>query len=148
MATQRDTLRLLCKSVVNRLENNKVIAFPPRLRQIVQEELFNLIGPYVMTDQDLREKTLAKMGARAELLEDSQFTESEQYKTAKSIIRRSFGDDELNGFYFLRPLKSVARMMTEYFMRSSNIEEVYESDEDIEKEIVGIVQKFDATELH
>lgn len=147
-ATRRETVRLLCKSIVTRLENQKSIAFPPRLRQIVQDEVFDLIGPYVLTDEDLRERTLAKIGARAEALQETHFSESDQYKAAKSIVRTTFGDDELNGFYFQKPLKQVAQMVSQYFMRSSHIDDVYETDEDLEHMVVDVVKKFDAAALH
>lgn len=147
-STKRDSVRLLCKSIVTRLENRKAIEFPPRLRQIVADEVFSLIGPYVLTDEDLRDRTLAKIGARAEMLENSQFTDSDQYKAAKAVVRGTFGDDELNGFYFQKPLKFVASSMVQYFMRSSHIDDVYESDEDLEKEIVDMVKHFNPAEMH
>src|SRR4051812_47488865 len=103
MATHRETLRLLCKSIINRLENNKSISFPPRLRQVVQDEIYGLIGPFILTDEDLRERTLARVGAKAEMLQNSEFTESEQYRAAKAVVRNTFGHDELNGFYFQKP---------------------------------------------
>jgi hypothetical protein len=65
MATQKETVRLLCKSILTRLENNKAISFPPRLRQVVQDEVFGLVKPFILTEEDLRERTLAKMGAKA-----------------------------------------------------------------------------------
>jgi hypothetical protein len=148
MATSRETVRLLCKSIVTRLENQKSISFPPRLRQIVQDEICGLVGPYIMTEEDLRDKTLAKMGAKADVLQDSNFSQSDQYKAAKAVIRGTFGDDELNGFYFQRPLKTVARVIAEYLMRSSHIDDVYETDEDLERQIVEVVQKFDVNSLH
>lgn len=147
MATNRDTVRLLCKSIINRLENRKAISFPPRLRQIIQDELYQLVGPYVLTDEDLRDRALAKMGANADALKDSHFSESDQYKAAKSIIRTTFGDDELNGFYFQKPLKAVAASVAGYLMRSSHIDDVYESDEEIEHQIVDVVKTFDANQL-
>lgn len=148
MATNRDTIKLLCKSIINRLENQKSISFVPRLRDIITEEVFNLVGPSIFSEQDLRDKTLAKMGAKAELLQDSKFTESEQYKAAKAIVRGGFGDDVLNGFYFQKPLKAVANTMVQYMMRSSHIDDVFETDEDLEKQIVEVVQKFNPEDLH
>ena len=148
MATTRETARLLCKSIITRLENNKAISFPPRLRQIVQDEVFGLIGPYILTEEDLRERTLARIGAKAELLQDSQFSESDQYKSAKAVIRATFGDDVLHGFYFQKPIKVLANTIAEYLMRSSHIDEVYETDEDLEKMIVEVVQKFDPANVH
>ncbi len=146
--TTRDTVKLLCKSIVTRLENRKSIAFPPRLRQIVQDEVAHLVGPYILTEQDLRDRSLAKMGAKAETLQDSAYTESDQYRAAKAVVRGTFGDDELNGFFFQRPVKEIAKTISQYFMRSSHIDDVYETDDDLEQEIVEIVKKFDEKEMH
>ena len=147
-ATRRETVRLLCKSIVTRLENQQAIAFPPRLRQIVADDVSNLVGPYIMTDEDIRTRALEKMGASKETLSDVSSTETDQFKAAKAVVRATFGDDELNGLYFQKPLKSVAEMIAQYFMRSSNIDEVYESDADIEKKIVEMVQRFKESDLH
>jgi len=148
MATQRETVSLLCKSILNRLENQKAIQFAPRLRQIVQDELLALVGPYILTDQDVRERALAKLGAKAEALSDSSATETDQYRAAKAVVREQVGDDELNGFYFQRPIKVLALSIVQYLMRSSHIDDVYESDEDLEKKIVDTVRHFDVTALH
>jgi len=148
MAKNRDTVRLLCKSIINRLENRKAITFPARLRQIVQDELFELVGPYIVSEQEIREKALARMGAKAEQLQETSFTESEQYKAAKALVKSTLGDDVLNGFYFQKPLKSVAESIVAYLMRSSHIEDVFESDEELERQLVEIVQKFDPAQLH
>lgn len=146
--TRKENVKVLCKSIVTRLENNKSIAFPPRLRQVVQDEVYGLISPYIMTDEDLREKALVKMGASAEKLAESNFTETEAFKTVKKMIREGFGDDELNGFYFLKPLKTISGTIASYLMRSHSIDEVYETDEDLEKMIVEIVKTFNPENAH
>jgi hypothetical protein len=148
MTTNRETVRLLCKSIINRLENQKAIVFPPRLRQIVQDELYDLVGPYIVSEEEVRERALAKMGAKAEALQESGFTESDQYKAAKALVKAALGDDELNGFYFQRALKSVAQSVAAYFMRSSHIDDVFETDEDLERQIVEIVRGFNPANLH
>ncbi|OFZ72900.1 MAG: hypothetical protein A3K03_06460 [Bdellovibrionales bacterium RIFOXYD1_FULL_44_7] len=134
--------------MITRLENRKTVSFPARLRQIVQDEIYGLISPFILTDEDLRERTLAKVGARAEFLQDTSFTESEQYKTAKSIVRASFGDDVLNGFYYQKTPREIAKIVREYLMRSSHIDDVYELDEELDRQIVEIMQKFNPNELH
>jgi len=148
MATEKEALRLLCKSIIVRLENHKAISFPPRLRQIIQDEVQGLVGPFILTDQDLRERTLAKVGAKTEMLQDTKFTDSEQYRAAKAVVRNSFGTDELNGFYFQKPPKIVAGTIVQYLMRSSHIDDVFETDEDLEQQIVEVVKKFNLTEVH
>jgi isopentenyldiphosphate isomerase len=148
MNTTRETVKVLCKKIISRLENDKAITFHPRLRQVVQEELYNLIGPSIMTEEDLRERSLAKLGIKASELQDTQFTETDQYRAAKAVIRKSFGDDVLNGFYFQKNLKSISEMITEYLMRSSHIDDVFETDEVLQKQIVEIVQKFGPNDMH
>ncbi len=148
MATDRETVKALCKSIITRLENQKAITFPPRLRQIVSEEVYGLVGPYILTEQDIRERAIQKMGGRAEQIQDSQMTESDAFKAAKSIVRGGLGDDELNGFYFQKPLKHVAETISQYLMRSSHIDDVFETDEDLELKIVDVVKKFDPAQLH
>jgi hypothetical protein len=140
MQTTKETVRLLCKSIITRLENGKCVSFPPRLRQIVQDEVFGLVGPYILTEEDLRERALAKVGAKAETMADSGFAESDQYKAAKAVVRQTFGDDELNGFF--------AQTIAQYLMRSSHIDEVYETDDDLEKQIVDTVKGFNPANVH
>jgi len=148
MVTNRDSVRQMLQSVLTRLENQKSIQYPPRLRQIIVDEVYNLCGPAIMTEQDLRDKTHAKLGAKTEELADSAFTESDKYKAAKSVVRSTFGDDELNGFYFQRPIKNIAQVLREYLLRSSHIDDVYESDEDLEKQIVEFIKKFRPDQVH
>ncbi|NDD92761.1 hypothetical protein EBZ37_11820, partial [bacterium] len=93
-------------------------------------------------------RALAKMGAKAEQLQETSFTESDQFKAAKALVKAGLGDDVLNGFYFQRPLKTIAESIVAYLMRSSHIDDVFESDEELERQLVEIVQKFDPKELH
>lgn len=151
MTTQKATLRLLCKSIITRLENQKAITFPPRLRQIVQDEVTHLIGPLVLTDEDIRERAFAKMGARAESLQESlaaNATESEQFHAAQAVVKNQVGQDALNGFYFQKAPKEVAEIIVQYLMRSSHIDDVYETDEDLIHKILEIVRKFKASDAH
>lgn len=146
--TRRETVRLLCKSILNRLENQKSIIFAPRLRTIVQDEIFGIIGPSIFTEEDLKVKTLERMGAKTDELKETSFTESDQFRAAKAIVKSGFGDDELNGFYFQKPVKQIAHMISEYLMRSSHIDDVYETDEDLERKVVDVIQRFNPAELH
>jgi hypothetical protein len=60
----------------------------------------------------------------------------------------TFGTDELNGFYFQKSPKIVAGTIVEYLMRSSHIDDVFETDEDLEHQIVDIVKRFKLAEVH
>lgn len=150
MRTNRETVHALVKSIITRLENQKSIQFPPRLRSIVSEEVLNLVKPSVFTEDDLHERTVARLGIKAEALQElaPTSTESDQYRAAKAVVRSGFGEDELKGLFFQKPLRLVAKMICEYLMRSSHIDDVYETDDDLEKQIVDIIQKFDPAQLH
>lgn len=146
--TNRQTVLNLCKSILNRLENRKMIEFSPRLRSNIHDEMNSLIGPHVLTEEDIKEKAMNMMGASVDSLQDSQFTESEQFRTAKRMIRKDLGENELNGLYFVRTIKELSEALLGYFMNSQHIDEVYESDDEIQKEIVGVVKRFNPDNLH
>lgn len=147
MYTTHDTLKLLCRSIINRLENKKIIAFSPQDRGSVVDALFNRVKPSIATEQDIREMALQKMGASQERLADSEFSESEQFKTAKAMVRKSLGDDQLNGFFFKQPLKNVAENVAGYFMECPEIEDVFADDEEVERQVVDIVKKFNPAHM-
>ena len=147
-STNRETVKVLCKSIITRLENQKAIEFAPRLREIVQDEVFKLVGKFIYTDEDLKVKTLEKIGAKENEMDDEEISQSTQFRTARSIVRKTFGDDELNGMYFQKSLKEIAQLINDYLMRSSHIDDVYETDDDLEKMIVEIVRKFNPANLH
>ena len=60
----------------------------------------------------------------------------------------TFGDDELNGLYFQKPMKQVATSIAGYMMRSSHIDDVFESDDALERQIVETIKRFDPANLH
>ncbi len=45
-------------------------------------------------------------------------------------------------------MKIIADTIVEYLMRSSHIDDVYEMDEDLERQIVEVMQKFNPADLH
>ncbi len=147
-ATSRETIDHLCKSIINRLENKKVIEFESQKRSDLQLEMVNLVSPHIYTEEDLKNKTLEMLGVTTDMLLEAGFTESSNYRTARSMVRKSFGDDELNGFYFQKSLREIAQMLADFFMKSDVIEDVFESDHDIVLKIVDIVKRFDLKQLH
>lgn len=148
MRTTKETVKTLCRNIVSRLEHEKAIEFRPEDRQGVTDDVFSHIGPHIFTDQDLHEKTLEKIGATGEGLDETGFTESEQYRTARSIVRKEFGDDELNGLYYQKTIKALADEMCGLFMKSDRIEDVFETDDRLSQMIVDIVKHFNPAHLH
>jgi len=146
--TRRDTVRLLCKHLISRLEHQGVIEFSPKLRQQVQDELWGQIAKVILTDEDFRERALAQVGGKAEEIQDSRFTETEAYRAARNLIKSELGQEELNGFYFQQNLRIVAKLVREYFMSSSLVDDVFETDEEIERRVVEMIQRFKPEDMH
>lgn len=146
--TNRESVRSLARLILSRLENLKAIAYAPQARESLRDKLLAIMGQSILTEQDLHEKTLETIGAKADDLNESQHTESAQYRTAKSIVRKSFGDDQLNGFYFQKPMRNIAKDICRFLMETSEIEDVFETDDQLEQLIVGVIKQFDEGKMH
>ena len=144
MQAPKDTLRALSRSIVSDLEAHKSIVFPVRLRNVIQDEVHALIAPFILTDDDLHQKTLARIEAKAEQLENNSASQSAYYQAAHSVVRAALAQDPMNGFYFQKTPKQIAHSIAQYLMRSSHIDDVFETDEDLENLIVDCVKRSSA----
>ena len=68
-STTRKTVELLCKSLISRLEIQKAVIFKSELRQVIQEEVYNLLGPHILTEEDLKQRTFEMIGTKGEEIE-------------------------------------------------------------------------------
>ena len=148
MATNSDTVRNLCKSIITRMENQKLIEFQPRLRQGIADEVYALVVADIVTEEEIRNRALEKMSVRAEALNDSGLAENDQFKAAKANVTAQLGDDVLHGLYFQAPLVDIGRKLAGFFMKSKNIEEVFDSDDVIARRVVEMIQKFNPSDQH
>jgi hypothetical protein len=146
--TKKDTVKALCKMIITRLENEKLVLFSPKIRQEVSEELYTSIGNEVLSDEDLRERAIKKLHGSVDALNETEISESDQFRSALRIVRSQLGENELNGLYYQRPLRDVARNVAGFFMSSDNIEDVFESDDVLTQRVVEIFQRFNPKELH
>lgn len=148
MFTKKDHIKVLAKNVVSRLEQDESIALNPRTRQMVYQDLYTKLSPYILTDEEMRDKILTQIGQKAEALEDSGHSESDQYKAAKSVLMNKLGENAVNGLYYQIPVKNVATLVVQFMMSHNQVEEVYLSDDDLEKSIVDFFKKFNPEQLH
>jgi len=146
--TNRDSVRNLCKSILTRLANRKAVELQAESRTPVQDEVYDLVGEFILTEHDLHTQTLDRVGAKADDLLEDDFTQSAPYRTARSMVRKTFGDDELNGFYYQKSLKHIAQLITIYLMKADKIEDVFESDEVLEKMIIDVIRTHRPSEQH
>lgn len=146
--TTRETLKHLGQNLLSRLENRKQIEFTAQARVQLRDEVYRLLSPYVLTEEDLTERTRETIGSSQAELEAIAASDTEKYQAAKRLLRERFGDDVLHGFYFQKPLKDLGRLVAKFLMDSALVEEVYASDDDLQREIVEGFQKFNPDHLH
>lgn len=147
--TTKETVKLLFKSIITRLENKKLVMFMPQNRNAIVDEAYNLLAPYVLSEEDLRELAMSKVKSKSDALSDSGASEHQQYRTAKTMLREEpMTENELNGFYFQESLKSVSDRVSGFLMKSKNVEDVFGSDEEIGLAVVDIIKKFNPRDLH
>jgi hypothetical protein len=143
MKTNSESVRVLIKNMISRLENDKSIVFNPRQRHEIVEEIVDLVQPFILTDQDLKLKALEMIGKKSELLAEKQeFTEDQQYKTSFAMVKEKFGAQALSGFYFQDSPRSFIEKIIEYFLSSSKIEDVFETDADLQKKMIQFIKTF------
>ncbi len=152
MITNKETVRNLCKTILSHLEKNQAIAYAAAQRHALNDSFYQLMAPHVLTEEDLNRKVLEKLGKYEEALVESGdgkpvLADDPQYKTAKGLIRQSFGENELNGLYYQKNLRLIAQMISRFLMESQQIEEVYESDDHLETMIVETVKRFNPRHL-
>lgn len=146
--TTKETVKLLCKSIITRLENKKLVVFMPQHRNTIVEDAYSTLSTFILSEEDLRELALSKVKSKTDQLAESGATESQQYRTAKTMLKEPMTENELNGLYFQESLKSVSDRVNSFLMKNKNIEDVFGTDEEIGLAVVDIIKRFNPRDLH
>jgi hypothetical protein len=146
--TRKEQVRALAKNVLLRLEQDGSIALNPLTRQTAFDQLYGQISQVIWTDEDIREKVIRQLGDKAGMLEGNDATESEQFRAAKAVLLARVSDHVIHGLYYQRSVKEVASFICVYLMKVKEVEEVFLSDEELEKTIVEFLKRFDPAHLH
>ena len=148
MQTKKEHVKVLAKNVVTRLEQDEAIVLNPRNRQIVYQDLFLKLEPMILTDEEIRDKIISQLGLKAEELGETGYTENDQYRAAKSVMMNKLGENAVSGLYYQRPVKTVAQEIGAFLMNHGQVEDVFSSDDELEKAIVDYLKKFNPEQLH
>ena len=148
MYTKKEHVKALAKNLVTRLEQDEAIVLNPRTRQIVYQDLFLKLEAMILTDDEIREKVIGQLGLKAEELGETGYTENDQYKAAKNVLMNKLGENAVSGLYYQRPVKMVANEIGMFLMNHNQVEDVFPSDEELEKSIVDFLKKFNPSQLH
>ncbi len=141
--TTHETLQVLSKSILNKLENRKFIEFNPSERNELQQALFSKLTKWVLTDADLTEKVRQTVAGKSEAIADGNFTETEAFQSQKRALKTQLGENELHGLYFQVPVREVVMKVGKFLFDTPLVEEVFESDEAIHKLVLETIQTFD-----
>lgn len=148
MFTKKEHVKILAKNVVSRLEQDQAIVLNPRNRQTIYEDLFTALSPQILTDDEVRERVLAQLGMNADTLVETGSNESDQYKAARNVIMNKIGENAIMGLYYQKSVKSIALEIAQFLMGHKDIEDVFPSDEELEKTIVDFLKRFNPEQLH
>ena len=143
MGTTHQSLRVLGKSILSRLENNKYIIFNPTKRNELQDSLYSELVKWIITDEDIVTQVRDQVASRTEQLNDYSITETEAFKSRRAAIRKEVNDNELHGFYFKGTLRDVCINVGKFLFKTPIVEDVFESDENIHKLVMDTIRKFD-----
>jgi len=146
--TKKEHVKILAKNVVSRLEQDQAIVLNPRDRQVIYEDLFTALSPQILTDDEVRVQILAQLGLKADTLVESGANESDQYKAARNVIMSKVGENAVMGLYYQKSIKSIALEIAQFLMNHKAVEDVFPSDEELEKTIVDFLKRFNPEQLH
>ena len=145
--TNRHSLQLLAKSILNRLENNKFIIFNAKDRLLLQDDLFKRLENSVLTEEDINNQVRGQVSHASEAISDQNITETDAYQSQKRAIKSRLSENEIQGFYLQGTLRSICSDVCKFLFESRFVEDVFESDEAIQKLVMETIQKFDESKM-
>lgn len=146
--TNFETIRLLCQSVLRRLESQKMIAIDAVKRNDLTEEMAKFMTTVIFTQEDMEKTVMDSIGAKTEELDDLRLSGGEAYRTLRQSWLSRYGENEVDGLYFQEPVKYAAVRVIKYLLKAPQVEEVFADDAQLEKAIVNTIGTFRRSKLH
>lgn len=143
-----ESVKLLCQSILRRLESQRMIAVNKEERNQLLDDLSQQIKPQVLTQEDMEANVLSQIGTKTEELNDLHLTGGEAYRTVRQQWLSRHGEYEVDGLYFQKPIKYVAEWIIKFLFKHSAIEEVFSDDDKLLKTIVATIGTFRRSKLH
>lgn len=145
--TTSHSLKLLSKSILNRLENQKFIEFAPANRSKIQDALVHRLSPLVLSDEAISQQVRTQIQDRVGSLEDQNISETSAFQSQRKTLVQQYSDNKCAGFYLMKPLRDICSNVREFLFDNSLIEDVFESDEIIQKAVLDVFQNFDESKI-
>jgi hypothetical protein len=145
--TTRYSLKVLAKSILGKLENRKAIEFNPKERSELLESFEKRLARLIITEEDLNEQVRGQVGKVSDALTDSNMTETEAFQSQKRALKSKLSDNMIQGFYLKAALRDVVADARKFLFDSSLVDDVFESDDVLDKMIRETIQTFDETKI-
>ncbi|MBI3543181.1 MAG: DUF507 family protein [Deltaproteobacteria bacterium] len=147
-STNHTSLKTLAKSILNKLENNKYIVFNPKERNDLQEDLVRRLQRSILTEEDITKQVRSQVTAAGDALTEQNITETDAFQSQKRALKSRMGDNMLHGFYFQDTLRGICISVCKFLFESPYVEDVFESDDAIQKLVMDTIQSFDETKAN
>jgi hypothetical protein len=143
-----ESVKLLCQSVLRKLESQRMIAVEAENRNFLLDELSLHIKSQILTQEDMEAHVLSQIGTKSDELNDLHLTGGEAYRTLRQQWLSKHGEYEVDGLYFQKPIKYVAEWVIQFLLKSANVDEVFADDDKLLKTIVASIGNFRRSKLH
>ena len=146
--TNLESVRLLCQSIIQRLESRKMITVIIEKRQALVDDMTGKIKPQILTQEDQEKQVLESIGEKTEELDALKLSGGEAYRTVRQSWLSKHGEYEVDGLFFQQPIKYIAEWTIQFLFNHDAVEEVYAKDDMLMKTIVSTVGNFRRAKLH
>jgi hypothetical protein len=146
--TNFETIKLLCQSVLRKLESQKMIAIDREKRNELTDDLAQHMGTVILTQEDMEKNVLNSIGEKNEELDELRLTGGEAYRSVRQSWLSKYGENEVDGLYFQEPVKYAAGKVIHFLLKNQHVEEVFADDQNLERTIVAVVANFRRAKLH
>lgn len=146
--TNLESVRLLCQSIIQRLESRKMIAVAIDKRLELVDSMTAKIKPQILTQEDQEKEVLGSIGEKTEELDALKLSGGEAYRTVRQSWLSKHGEYEVDGLYFQHPIKYIAEWTIRFLFNHDSVEEVYATDDVLMKTIVATIGSFRRAKLH
>ena len=145
--TNENSLRILSKVIVGKLENAKMIEFNPANRNDLREAFYRLLNNFMLTEQGLVNQVRGEIEAKMGKISDAELTQTEAFKMRKRALKEQYEDNKIVGFYLKTSLKDLATKAGDFFLRNSLVEEVFADDDEMRKLVLTSISTFDESKV-
>ncbi|MGE4233693.1 MAG: DUF507 family protein [Bacteriovoracia bacterium] len=145
--TNNHSLKTLAKSILTKLENQQIITNDPKKRTELYDEFQKELSRWMLTDEDLTQMVRSQVTENSDKLSEQNLSETEAFQSQKRALRQKFEENAVQGFYLKTSLRDVCKGINKFLLSNPLIEDVFETDEVIERFLLETIQKFDESKM-